>query len=67
MPKSQTYMTRALQSRDPRFAQILEALGYERPKEPEKAKEPEKDEEEKPKPKRRRRRKKLSISTGDKS
>jgi hypothetical protein len=28
MPKSQTYMNRALQSRDPRFARILGKLGY---------------------------------------
>lgn len=28
--KSQSYMTRALQARDPRFATILGKLGYER-------------------------------------
>jgi len=29
--KSQSYMTRALQSRDPRFARILGRLGYDTP------------------------------------
>lgn len=30
MPKQSSYMTRALRSRDPRFARILGKLGYER-------------------------------------
>lgn len=29
--KSQSYMTRALQARDPRYARILGKLGYEQP------------------------------------
>lgn len=38
--KSQTYMTRALQSRDPRYATILGRLGYAAPdREPAPAKE----------------------------